>query len=45
LHPSTPDYKRVDRGLVTSRKPDDLAAFNRKTIEESAEGAHRRSPV
>jgi protease I len=35
----------VDRGLVTSRKPDDLAAFNRKTIEEIAEGAHRRSPV
>jgi protease I len=24
----------VDRGLVTSRKPDDLPAFNRKMIEE-----------
>lgn len=30
----------VDNGLVTSRKPDDLPAFNRKLIEEVAEGAH-----
>jgi protease I len=30
----------VDRGLVTSRKPDDLPAFCAKTIEEIAEGAH-----
>lgn len=30
----------VDKGLVTSRKPDDLPAFNRKLIEEFAEGAH-----
>jgi protease I len=30
----------VDRGLVTSRKPDDLPAFNRKMIEEFAEGRH-----
>lgn len=30
----------VDRGLVTSRKPDDLPAFNRKLIEEIAEGSH-----
>ena len=29
-----------DRGLVTSRKPDDLPAFNRKLIEEIAEGVH-----
>ena len=29
----------VDRGLVTSRKPDDIPAFNRKMIEEIAEGA------
>ena len=29
-----------DDGLVTSRKPDDLPAFNRKMIEEFAEGAH-----
>ena len=29
----------VDRGLVTSRKPDDLPAFNRTMIEEIAEGA------
>ena len=30
----------VDSGLVTSRKPDDLEAFNAKTIEEIAEGVH-----
>jgi protease I len=30
----------VDSGLVTSRKPDDLAAFNRKLVEEIHEGAH-----
>ncbi|AKF05244.1 type 1 glutamine amidotransferase domain-containing protein [Sandaracinus amylolyticus] len=33
----------VDRGLVTSRKPDDLAAFCAKLIEEIAEGPHRRA--
>jgi protease I len=31
----------VDNGLVTSRKPDDIPAFNRKMIEEFAEGIHR----
>lgn len=31
----------VDSGLVTSRKPDDLAAFCRKAVEEFAEGKHR----
>ena len=30
----------VDRGLVTSRKPDDIPAFNEKMIEEFAEGVH-----
>lgn len=30
----------VDDGLVTSRKPDDLPAFNAKMIEELAEGLH-----
>ena len=30
----------VDNGLVTSRKPDDIPAFNAKTIEEIAEGSH-----
>jgi protease I len=30
----------VDNGLVTSRKPDDLPAFNKKLIEEIAEGVH-----
>ncbi|HPU57350.1 MAG TPA: type 1 glutamine amidotransferase domain-containing protein, partial [Verrucomicrobiota bacterium] len=32
----------VDNGIVTSRKPDDLPAFNRKTIEEFAEGIHAK---
>ena len=31
----------VDRGLVTSRRPDDLPAFNKKMIEEFAEGPHK----
>lgn len=30
----------VDNGLVTSRKPDDIAAFNKKMIEEFCEGRH-----
>jgi len=30
----------VDNGLVTSRRPDDLPAFNKKMIEEFAEGVH-----
>jgi protease I len=30
----------TDHGLVTSRKPDDIPAFNRKMIEEFAEGIH-----
>jgi protease I len=32
----------TDNGLVTSRKPDDIPAFNRKMIEEFAEGRHKR---
>jgi protease I len=32
----------ADNGLVTSRKPDDLPAFNQKMIEEFAEGRHTR---
>ena len=32
----------VDDGLVTSRKPDDLPAFNAKIVEEFAEGRHER---
>lgn len=32
----------VDEGLVTSRKPDDLPAFNAKMLEEFAEGRHAR---
>lgn len=31
----------VDNGLVTSRKPDDIPVFNRKIIEEFAEGKHQ----
>jgi protease I len=30
----------VDQGLVTSRKPDDLPAFNTKMVEEFCEGPH-----
>ncbi|MGA0559507.1 type 1 glutamine amidotransferase domain-containing protein [Larkinella sp. VNQ87] len=31
----------TDQGLVTSRKPDDIPAFNRKMIEEIREGVHQ----
>ncbi|HEX5593429.1 MAG TPA: type 1 glutamine amidotransferase domain-containing protein [Solirubrobacterales bacterium] len=30
----------VDQGLVSSRKPDDLEAFNAKIVEEFTEGVH-----
>ena len=30
----------VDQGLVTSRTPEDLPAFNDKIVEEFAEGVH-----
>jgi protease I len=30
----------VDEGIVTSRKPDDIPAFNEKMIEEFCEGRH-----
>ena len=32
----------TDRGLVTSRKPGDIPAFNEKMIEEFAEGIHQQ---
>jgi deglycase len=32
----------VDQGLVTSRKPDDLPAFNEKIVEEFCEGRHEK---
>lgn len=35
----------VDRGLVTSRNPGDLKAFNKKMVEEFAEGPHARKSV
>jgi len=33
----------TDMGLVTSRKPDDIPAFNRKMIEEFGEGIHTQA--
>ena len=30
----------VDNGLITSRSPKDLPAFNAKVVEEIAEGTH-----
>lgn len=30
----------TDDGLVSSRTPDDLPAFNAKVVEEIAEGVH-----
>ena len=35
----------VDNGLVTSRSPKDLEAFNSKMIEEIAEGIHTPAPT
>jgi protease I len=35
----------VDNGLVTSRSPKDLKAFNEKMIEEIAEGIHTPAPT
>jgi protease I len=35
----------TDHGLVSSRKPDDIPAFNRKMIEEFGEGKHSQQPV
>jgi protease I len=33
----------VDNGLVTSRSPKDLEAFNKKLIEEVKEGIHQEA--
>jgi len=35
----------VDSGIVTSRKPDDIPAFNKKMIEEFCEGRHERREI
>ncbi len=32
----------VDNGLITSRNPNDIPAFNKKMIEEFAEGKHNK---
>jgi len=32
----------VDNGLLTSRKPDDIPALNKKMIAEFCEGKHAR---
>ena len=32
----------VDRGIVSSRKPDDIPAFSRKLVEEIGEGRHQK---
>jgi protease I len=32
----------VDNGLITSRNPNDIPAFNKKLIEEIAEGKHNK---
>jgi protease I len=34
----------VDQGLTTSRKPDDIPAFNAKMVEEFCEGPHDDAP-
>ena len=34
----------TDQGLVTSRKPDEIKAFNKTMIEEFAEGQHKVGP-
>jgi protease I len=35
----------TDQGIVTSRKPADIPAFNAKMLEEFAEGIHTRTPA
>ncbi len=35
----------VDKGLVSSRRPDDLPAFCEKIVEEFAEGRHQVAPA
>src|SRR3954471_19465160 len=35
----------VTEGIVTSRKPDDIPAFNEKMIEEFAEGRHSKRTI
>ncbi|HZE07311.1 MAG TPA: type 1 glutamine amidotransferase domain-containing protein [Gemmatimonadaceae bacterium] len=35
----------TDEGMVTSRKPDDIPAFNRKMLEEFAEGIHHTERI
>jgi protease I len=34
----------ADKGLITSRKPDDIPAFNRKMVEVFTQGMQRQQP-
>jgi protease I len=34
----------ADIGLITSRNPDDIPAFNRKIVEQFAQGMQRQQP-
>jgi protease I len=34
----------ADNGLITSRNPDDIPAFNRKIVEQFAQGMQRQQP-
>jgi len=35
----------LDNGFVASRKPDDLAAYNAKSIQQIAGGVHSRAAM
>ena len=37
--------KPIDDGIVKSRKPDDIPAFDKKMLEEFAEGTHARREI
>lgn len=35
----------ANNGLITSRRPDDIPAFNRKMVDQFAEGKHSKQNV
>lgn len=35
----------TDKGVITSRNPNDLEAFSKKIVEEVREGRHKRAPL